>query len=348
AKVPEPSAAELGQFYTNQQATYREPDQMQVKYLLFNVTNFMAEAKQQIGVTNLSRETQEALIRIGTNTLRYGRTPEEVREKISEILVQETAKTNAMEKAVAFQNDLAKQKTVNADTMAALAREKGLEVKTSKPFDKEYGPSDLNLGPDYPVAELFNLSADDPFVPEPIRGADGVYIVAFDKLIPSRIPPLAEIHNRVVADYKLNQALRLAQINGHIFGQTVTNQMTQGKTFAAASAALKVESLEVPPFSLNTEMVPDVEDRVDLNTFKEVVFGTAAGKTSGFIPTHDGGFVVYVQKKLPIDEAKMKAGLPEFANLVRQRREAEAFQIWASQEANMSLANIPMLQQQAK
>jgi hypothetical protein len=357
AKVPEPSAAELGQFYTNQQASYREPDQMQVKYLLFNVTNFMADAKQQIGVTNLDRETQEALVRLGTNTLRYGKTPEEVHAKISEILVQETAISNAYQKAVEFQNELAKKGNATPDTMVALAKEKGLTIKTSKPFDKEYGPSDLNLGPTYPVAELFNLSQDDPFVPQPIRGADGVYIVALDKFIPSRVPPLAEIHSRVVADYKMNQALRLAEINGHIFSQSVTNQMAQGKTFTAVAAAMKVDAFEVKPFSLNTETVPQVEDLVDLNRFKQVVFGTPVGRTSEFVPVRDvvfpvegtdGGFVVHVREKLPIDEAKMKAALPEFANLVRQRREAEAFQLWANREASISLANIPMLQQQPK
>jgi hypothetical protein len=319
------------------------------------VTNSVPEAQQLIGITNLNHETDEALVRLGTNTVRYGKTPEEVRAKISEILVQETAITNVYKKAVAFQNELLNKEKATVNDLAALAKEKGVELKTSKPFDKEYGPSDLNLGPNFPVAALFNLTADEPFVEQPVRGVDGVYIIAFNKLIPSRIPPLTEIRSRVVADYKMAQAMRMAEINGRIFGQSISNQLAQGKSFAAACAAARVEPVEVKPFALNTERVPEVEDRVeDVNTFKQIALHVPPGTTSGFIPlpedntAHEGGFVVYVRERLPIDEAKMKADLPRFADVVRQRREMEAFDLWFRREASVSLANIPELNQQRK
>ena len=54
ARIPAPTPEALGHFYTNQQANYREPDQMQLRYVFFNVTNFMPQAEQQIG-TNLNR-----------------------------------------------------------------------------------------------------------------------------------------------------------------------------------------------------------------------------------------------------------------------------------------------------
>lgn len=222
-----------------------------------------------------------------------------------------------------------------------------MEVKTSKPFDKEYGPSDLNLGPNFPVAALFNLTPEEPFVEQPVRGLDGVYIIAYDKSIPSRIPPLAEIRSRVVTDYKLAQATRMAQINGHIFGASISNQLAQGKSFATVTAAAGVKPVEVAPFSLNSERVPEVEDRVDnMNTFKELVFNTPVGKATSFVPTREGGYIVYVRERLPIDEAKMKAALPQFTDIVRQRREVEAFDLWFRREASTALANIPALQQE--
>jgi len=345
AKVAEPTAVELSEFYTNQQAEYREPDKMQVDYVFFNATNFMPEAREQIGITNLNRETDEALTRLGTNAIRYGKTTEEARAKISEILVEDTAISNAYEKAVSFQNDLLSKEKATVQDLGAFAKEKGMEMKTSKPFDKEFGPGDMNLGLNYPVSALFNLTPDEPFVEQPVRGADGVYIIALDKFIPSRIPPLTEIHSRVLADYKMAQATRMAQINGHIFGQSISNQLAQGKSFAAVCAAFKVEPVEVKPFSLNSERVPEVEDHVEeLSTFKQVVFSTPAGKSSSFVPTHDGGYVVYVRERLPIDEAKMKADLPRFAEIVRQRREVEAFDLWFRQEAPVALGNIQALQ----
>jgi hypothetical protein len=348
AKIPEPTPAALGQFYTNQQATYREPEQMQVSYVFFNVTNFMPEAEQKLGATNLSREAEEALVRLGTNAVRYGKTPEEAKAKIREILIQDTALSNAYVQAVAFQDELAAKEPLRAENLNVLAKQKGMDVKLTKPFDKEYGPSELHLGPNYPVTALFNLTPDEPLVEQPIKGTDGVYILAYNKAIPSRIPPLDEIRNRVVEDYKSAQAMRLAQINGHMFDQTATNEMAKGKTFAAVCAEAKVTPVKVPPFSLSTEMLPDVEDHADVTTFKEIAFTTPAGKLSSFTPDRDGGFVVYLRERLPIDEAKMKTQLPEFSNAVRQRRESEAFELWYSHEASAALHDIPEFQNQSR
>lgn len=345
AKVPQPTPEALAQFYTNEQAAYREPDQMQLSYVYFNVTNFMAEAEKALGTNTLNREADEALTRLGTNGLRYGKTPEEAKAKIREILIQDTALSNAYVKALSFQTDVQTNDSANASTLAAVAKEKGLPVKVTEPFDKDYGPSELHLG-SYPVSTLFNLTASDPFPDQPVRGVDGVYVLAFNKSIPSRIPPLSEIHDRVLDDYKSLQARRLAQLNGQMFEKNATNELDHGKSFAAACEAAKVTPITVPPFSLNSESVPAVEDYVELNTFKEIAFTTPPGKTSSFIPTRDGGFVLYVRERLPIDQVKMKDDLPEFAKAVRQRRQGEAFQLWFSREASLALRDISVFKQQ--
>jgi hypothetical protein len=289
----------------------------------------------------LNRQADEALARLGTNGMRFGKTPEEARAKIRELFIQETAISNAYTKAVSFQNEFVTKGSTNLD---AMAREKGLEVKVTKPFDKEYGPSDLHLGSSYPVADLFNLTPQDPLAPAPVRGADGVYILAYNNLTPSRIPSLNEIRSRVVADFKYVQAMRLAQMSGRIFAQTATNELAHGKSFSAVATSAKVESIEVPAFSLNTETLPKIEDFVDPMTFKQVAFGTPVGNVSGFTPTREGGFVVHVRERLPVDETKMKAQLPEFSKIVRQRREAEAFELWFNREASTALRGLPAFQ----
>jgi len=339
AKIPEPTPEDLGRFYTNQQANYREPDQMQVSYVFYNATNFMPDAEKQLG-TNLNRMAEEAMVGLGTNGLKYGKTAEEAKAKIRELLIQDTAISNANEKAKAFEIELVAKEPPRGEDLAALAKEKGLEAKVTKPFDKEYGPSELNLGGSYPVAAFFNLTPEEPFT-EPLRGMDGVYVLAYNKLIPSRVPPLEEIRTRVISDSKYSQAMRLAQMNGHVFSQTATNELAQGKTFAAICTATKVNPIEVPHFSLSTETLPDVEDHAEVATFKEVAFSTPVGGASSFVPTRDGGFVVHVRQRLPIDEAKMKAQLPEFSNVVRQRRQNEAFELWFNREASAALRDIP-------
>src|SRR5882724_7764562 len=106
---------------------------MQVSYVFYNATNFMPDAEKQLG-TNMNRMAEEAMVRLGTNGLRYGKTAEEAKAKIRELLIQDTAISNAYAKAITFQNELVDKKPLSADNLATLAKEKGLEVKVTKPF----------------------------------------------------------------------------------------------------------------------------------------------------------------------------------------------------------------------
>src|SRR6185295_1613048 len=105
-----PTPDVLGQFYTNQLATYREPDKMQLSYVYYNVTNFMPQAEQQLG-TNLNHELDVNLASIGTNFTQLGKTAEEARTKLRELIVQQTALSNAYELARSLRNDVAAKQT---------------------------------------------------------------------------------------------------------------------------------------------------------------------------------------------------------------------------------------------
>jgi len=346
-KIQAPDAVALGQFYTNQMAAYREPEQMQLRYVFFNVTNFMAQGERDLG-TNLVRTTDEAIAQLGTNTALLGKTPVEVRAKVREILIQGAAMTNATKAAIAFQNEMVAKTPDTVENLNAVAKEKGLTVMVTSPFEKSFSPLELNLGSAYPVETLFNLTAKEPFAPSPIPGTDGVYILALNKFIPSQIPPLDQIRTRVEHDYKMSQAMRLAQIDGAAFAQTATNETAHGKTFAQTCAATRVTPVLIPPFSLSSPRMAEVEDHATVSNFKEVAYGTPVGASSAFIQTPEGGFVVHVRERLPIDQAQMKAKLVEFGDLVRQRRQSEAFEVWFDGEAATSLRDIPSLNRQAQ
>lgn len=350
ANIPEPAPALLGQYYTNEEAQYREPDRMQVSYVHFNITNYLADAKQTLG-TNIDSEVEDIFRREGTNLLTLGKTETEQKAKIHEYLIRGVALSNAWNSALSLQRNL-----TNSEDLNMLAKQKGLEVKITKPFDKEYGPSDLELPPNYPVSELFNLTTDDPFLPTPLRAEDGVYILAFNKFIPSRVPPLEEIRSRVIADFKEFQATRTAQMSARLFEQTATNGLAKGQTFSEIASAAKVKPINLPPFSASTESLPDLEDKVDLNTFKQAVIETPTGKMTGLIPTRSavspdvptGAMIVYVSERLPVDKTTMQADLPEFSKRVRQARENQAFDMWFAKEFSQAAQNIPALQKQGR
>jgi hypothetical protein len=109
-----------------------------------------------------------------------------------------------------------------------------------------------------------------------------------------------------------------------------------------------LEPQVLPAFSLSTPELPELGERTDLNQLKQAVFTTPVGKPGGFETTRDGGFIVYVQSRLPVDQAKMNSDLPQYLAGFRRQRQNEAFSQWVNLEANRQLRNTPVFRQQLK
>jgi len=337
----------LNQFYTNRQASYRIPDRVQVSYVKFELTNFTAVANQELAkMTNLDVQIDEAYRQNGTNFLREvkAQSLEEAKLKVRDARRKELEMQSARRKAVEFATPLFDMEPMRADNLDKLAKEKGLEVRFSAPFDLRDGPKELEVGSDF-AQKAFARTPEDPLA-GPLLGLDAVYVIALSKKIPSEIPPLDQIRAQVMKDYQFSQALNLARKAGTDFYPTLTNELAQGKTPAAICAEAKLQLVELPPFSLSTQKLPQVEDHLTLNQFKQITFSTPVGKVSPFQMTSEGGVIVYVKSKLPVDEAKMTASLPAFANAVRQSRQNEAFNEWFRKEAEKGLRDTPLARPQ--
>jgi hypothetical protein len=124
-------------------------------------------------------------------------------------------------------------------------------------------------------------------------------------------------------------------------------QMAVGRSFASACIADGLRPEVLPPFSISTQKLPEFENRVDLTQLKQAAFTTPPGKTSNFNATSDGGFVVYVQSLLPLDQTAMEADLPKFTADLRLRRQHEAFNTWLQREGSRELRDTPLFQKQA-
>ena len=186
------------QFYTNRQAGYRIPDRVQVSYVRFDLTNFLAEATQDLAkMTNLDFQIDEMYKQGGTNFLREwkAQTPEEARRNIRVDTLRKLQMQGARKKALEFATPLFDMDPVRTDNLDKLAKEKELTVQITEPFDQRDGPSELAVGQDF-AAKAFARTPVEPFA-GPIVGMDGVYVIAFNKKIPSEIPALDKIRARV-------------------------------------------------------------------------------------------------------------------------------------------------------
>ncbi|MGH7951791.1 MAG: SurA N-terminal domain-containing protein [Limisphaerales bacterium] len=337
--------AAVTQFYTNYLAAYRLPDRVQVSYVEFNATNFLAQSKAEWAKTNFDEYVDAIYLQNGAQAFPDAKTPAEAKAQIRQALIRRRALADAHLQANDFATAVFNLAPNNPkpENLAAIAKEKGLDVKVTAPFDSENGPQNFSA-PESFTAAAFKLTSDIPFA-GPILGTNAVYVIALDKKLLSEIPPFEKIRARVTRDFQTQRAAALARRAGTNFVRTLTMDLATGKSFASACVAAGFQPEILPPFSLSTPELPDLGDRVELNQLKQVAFTTPIGRASEFEPTSDGGFIVFVQSQLPVDQSALAADLPEFTARLRRSLESEAFNEWLQVEANRELRDTPLSQQ---
>ncbi len=338
--------AAVAQFYTNSMAVYREPDRVQVSYAWFNVTNFLAAAKTaELARTNFESYVDSAYRQYGATEFADAKTPDEAKARIRGVLYRNRALADARQAANDFAAAVFAMEPVKPENLAAYAKQKGLVTRTTAPFSARIGPEEFNASPAF-VRNAFQLSADEPFA-NPVVEADGVYVMALAGQLQSAIPKLEQILPRVTRDFEDYAAVSLARRDGTNFYYNASVQMAVGKSFAQTAVANAQSPQVLPPFSLSSQELPGLGDRAELGQIKQAAFTTPPGHISNFQPTRDGGFVLFVQQLLPIDETEKKAGMPRFLGQVRRARQNEAFNLWLQAEANRELRATPFFQKMA-
>lgn len=335
----------LAAFFTNRLSVYRIPERVQVKYVEFSLSNHLEAAEAELAKTNLNEIIDLNMQRLGTNFTQLGATPELARAKMREEFIRNRALMDARRQANAFASVLFDTAPARPENLDALAKERGLTVSTTEPFSRSEEPKGMELGQGAAsfskAAFSLNLT-NDPFG-GPVLTENGVYVLAFGRRVPSEVPAFEQVRERVTQDYKGEQAASLARQAGIEFHRKLTNAIAQGKEFAAVVQESSLKLVSLPPFSISTRSLPGLDDqRVSLNQLKEVAFSTEPGKVSSFHPTADGGVIMHVKAKLPVNDTKLAAELPQFLDAVRQSRQSEVFNNWFRKEAPIALRDTPL------
>ncbi len=332
----------VGQFYTNFLAAYRLPDRVQVNYVAFEATNYLAQAKAEWAKTNFEEYVDATFRQNGLTAFPGAKTEDDAKVQIREALIKRRALADAREKANDFANVLFAMDPAKAENLNVVAKQKGIVVHTTAPFAADYGPEEF-LAPAAFTKAAFTLNSDVPLA-EPVVGPDGIYLLALARQLPSEIPPLEQIRARVASDFQFRSAALLALNKGTNFARALVGQLAAGRSFAAVCVAAGLVPQNLPAFSLSTTALPELGERAELNQLKQAAFTTPPGRASEFMQTSDGGFVIFVQSLLPMDEAEKNAAMPQFLAQLRRTRENEAFNEWLTVEASRELRRVPILQ----
>jgi len=336
----------ISKYYSNNLARYRVPERMQVSYVEFSGSNFLAEADKQLS----SRTNFDALIdetyfkRGGTNAFKDTNgvpLPEKAaKEKLRQDVRMEFALTSARRKAAEFGTKLMDQKQQTEQTFEKLAAAEGYPVKVTPPFSAAGGLENSDL-PQAFAERALTLRRDNPILYSPIPGEHAVYVLALKGTVPSELPPLDKIRDKVTAEYKRSQALETARKEGQSFATAVTNGLAQKKTFDEIAKQMNVKAESLPPFSSITNSIPGLDERINFRSLEDLAFNLKAKQASSFVPNAEGGYVVYVKERLPVKDEELKSGLADFTAKLRMYRQNEAFNDWFRKEAEQARLKLP-------
>jgi hypothetical protein len=337
----------IGTYYTNSSARYRLPRRVQLSYVAFPASNYLAQADERIAAqTNLNQAIDSLYNQRGpqfyTDAAGQPLTPEAAKQKIRDEVRTEGALREATRVAYAFAKDLEDVK-INpanpnpAEPLENLAGTKGLNVQLTEPFSEFTGPKDLNV-PDQFSRMAFMLTPEEPLVQEPIAGDNAVYVFAFKRSIPSELEPLEAVRERVTADYTRNEAFRLMREAATQFLTTATNAVATGGQLEPVAQQSGLSVIDLPPIlrESSRETVTNLPPAVDAGALRSATSDLKPGALSNFVPTGEGGFVAMLEKTVPPDDAEIKEELPKFLQDYRRRTSVQAFNNWFTKEMQNS------------
>ena len=201
-----------------------------------------------------------------------------------------------------------------------------LPIKTTGEFTAAAPDPLLNADPQLKNA-AFQLSAQEP-VSDVIQAPDGFYILHLAGVTPARPLSLDEAKAKIADTIKTTRTREMAMNKGRSAAQELRAGLQSGAplNFSLEKTGLKEEM--VPPFTLIEAFeatAPDAKkDRPkDFVTIANAAAQTQPGQVSDFVPSEDGGLIVYLEKREPPDPAKYEKERTAFdERLLKYKRDA--------------------------
>ncbi|MEY4201265.1 MAG: Peptidyl-prolyl cis-trans isomerase [Verrucomicrobiota bacterium] len=330
--------AALRTYHTNNLATYRISERVQVHYVYFPYTNYNAEADKTLNAdTNLPAVMKQYY---ETNQFRFretngtAKTFEQAKEQVRNEFRDRTAARLGQKAAAEFANEVFSLPN-QAASLLTVAAKKGLAVKVTEPFTEFEGPKLTNAPANF-AQTAFALSAEEA-LGQMLAGLDGTYLIAFKDRLKPVDPPFNQVKTKVTEDYRRSQASELTMQEGNNLVKAANTALAAGKSFKDACKQLGHTALEVPPFNRAARNVEIVESRgLSTEEVRDLAFSLAAGKVSNFRQASSGGFVLFVKGFQPVTDEQVKTELPKFAESLRDNRANYAFREWLSREVERS------------
>lgn len=222
---------------------------------------------------------------------------EAVRAQVESVYRLERAETLAMRAAADFAVALHEAQVTPEKLSDFLANQK-LSLKKLAPFNAESIPAEL--GTDRRLAsEALKIGAQNPFS-DPVSTGRGAALLVWNETVAAHVPDLAEVKDRVTADYLDAEKRKLFTEAGRALRTALDARLKAGDTLAKAVDAVsktipaKVSVKSWPAFTLSSP--PQDFDYAAYGAIE----GLQKGGLSQMVTSGEKGLIVYAaDKKLP-------------------------------------------------
>lgn len=241
----------------------------------------------------------------------------QVKEGIRQLLLQEKATRLARKEAKRFRQALLSEKKGFAQAAAT----QGLTLQTTGLFAKNEPLPGIQRAAEFSAAAFATPSNE---LSEPIKTAEGYYLVRVVQRVEPSIPSFEEVKEEVkaklIAKKSREQAVQAAREWG--------KKAKEGANLAELVApwGLKVAATEYfsrQPPSQGSTTGPEKDA-----SFSKAAFGLSGGE-GGFVETPSGVYLLRVADRRGADESAFQKEKDPYRRRLLQQRQEQAFQSWA-------------------
>lgn len=206
-----------------------------------------------------------------------------------------------------------------------VASKLGVEVQESPYFARRAAPPELGASDDAATA-AFKVTTTQPNS-DVVTTDRGYYVLQLADITAPRPLTFEEAKNRLVDDLKRERANETLNLKAAEVRNKIDAELKAGKSFADAATAAGVKAEKFPTFSLRERQFTEPNSMEVTQAAPEL----KVGQISPFVPGADGGVIVHVDGRPPIDEASFAKDKADTLEGLENFERTSLFQQWLKQ-----------------
>jgi hypothetical protein len=230
-------------------------------------------------------------------------------------------------------NDLTDAIQVKGADFDAVAKKFNLTPTATGEFTEAAPAPQIAATPEL-VKAAFALTNDAPNS-DAIQASDGFYIEHLVKIDPARPLTLEEARPKIVDTLKQERVKALIASKAAATAKEIREAIKSGKPVEEGAAKAGVKAESIPAFALLGQppgappSAPETKDEApDMQTIKQTASEMNPGDVSDLVPEPEGGLLVVLEKREPLDTAKFNAAKPLLESRALQNKTQVVFIEW--------------------